>query len=253
MNNKLFFTGIILSLLIISSCGKRGGKTVIPPSNLPVEEQEKIRSVLRDTSYMEKADRILFAKQYGKEGVPFMIERIMEIYKMGSDWKYPRLYLIADNLILSLGDIGDNRALPALKLWLTDTKYRVFRGIAAYALGKLRNPEAIEPLWKVWEEEKEYLKKGDDEGPWPFAGHHPSGCYVHGVLEKVGQALFELNEKKIVGELIEVAKLSYGQWSSGYMKILWTLTKVTGQPLSESTSQIQYWERWWEENKIRYQ
>ena len=103
------------------------------------------------------------------------------------------------------------------------------------------------------QEEKGYLEEGDDEGPWPFAGYHPSGCYVHGVLGEVGKALFKLGEKKIVGELIEAAEMSYERWSSGYTRILGALTEITGEPLSESTCEIQYWQKWWEENKSKYQ
>lgn len=230
LKNEGFSIGIIVFLLILTGCGKGQKPNIIPESNLPAGEQEKIRNVLHDMNYMQKADRLLFARKYGKEGVPFMIERVMEIYKMGSDWKHQREYIIAENLILSLGEIGDTRALPALKLWLTDKKYRVFRNEAAYALGELESVEAIESLWEIWEEEKGYLENGDDEGPWPFAGYHPSGCYVHAVLSEVGKALFKLGEKRVVKELIEVANMSRKRWSSGYTRILWTLTEITGKP-----------------------
>jgi hypothetical protein len=246
--------GIVLFLLIVDGCGKGSKENdIVPRSSLPPEKQEKIRSALRDVNYMAKAARSLFANEYGKEGVPFMIERIMEIYETGPDWEHPELYSIAGNLIFSLGEIGDARALPALKLWLIDENYRVFRSEAAYALGELGNAQATLPLWKVWEEERGYLEKGDDEGPWPFAGYHPSGCYVHGVLAEVSKALFKLGEKKIVGELIEVAEMSRGRWTGGYWRLLAALRAISGEPLSESTDEIEYWQKWWQENKSEYQ
>ena len=251
---KALIIGIVLFLLIVGGCGKsQREKDTIPESSLAPEKQEKIRRVLRDVSYMAKAARKLFAKEYGKDGVPFMIERILEIYETGPDWKHPQLYSIAGNLIFSLGEIGDERALPALKLWLTDKKYRVFRTETAYALGELGNSEAIQPLWEVWKEEKGYLEKDDDEGPWPFAGYHPSSGYVHGVLAEVGKALFKLGEKSIVGELIEAAEMSRERWTGGYWRLLEALTEISGEPLSQSTDEIGYWQKWWQENKPKYQ
>ena len=246
-NTLVWFT--ILFLLITGGCGKR--QNIVPKSNLPAAEQEEIRSLLQDVDYMDKAARLLFAKKYEKKGVPFMIERIMEIYKLGSDWKHQRLYAQAENLIYSLGEIKDSRALPALKLWLIDEKYRVFRDEAAYAVGELGNPEAIEFLWNVWEEEKGYLEKGDDKGPWPFAGYHPAGGYVHAMLRDIAQALFKLGEKKVAGELVKVAKISSGRWSSGYMRIDDALTEISGG--SGLFHSIDYWEKWWQRNKSKYQ
>ncbi len=200
-------------VVFMVGCGQRQ-EDIIPESNLPTEKQQEIRKVLQEVNYKEA--RYKLKREYGEDAVPFMIERVIQIYKKGSDWKYPELYSVASNLILSLGEIGDRRATAALKLWLTDRKYRVFRAEAAYALGELGDSAMIEPLLKIWQEEKGYLENGDDEGPWPFAGYHPSGCYVHHVLGEIGQSLFKLDEKSIVGELIEVAKISYNRWSSGY-------------------------------------
>ncbi|MBN1446269.1 MAG: HEAT repeat domain-containing protein [Candidatus Omnitrophica bacterium] len=247
------FAAVILSILIFGGCGRNKEQNIIPESELPASEQEQIRQVLRDNNYMKDSARDTFAEKYGAEGIPFMIERILEIYDLGSDFNYPAEYSIASNLILSLGEIGDNRVFPALKLWLTDKKYRVFRQCAAYSLGELGNPEASGPLRKIWEEEKGYLEKGDDEGPWPFGGYHPSGGYVHGVMGAAGTALFKLGEKSIVGNLIEIARISEDRWSSGTMKILRTLRELTGQSGLAATSRVQYWENWWNKNKQYYQ
>jgi len=51
----------------------------------------------------------------------------------------------------------------------------------------------------------------------------------------------------------EVAEMSWQRWSSGYIRILWALTEITGEPLSESTGEIEYWQKWWEGNKSKYQ
>jgi hypothetical protein len=248
-----FLALIFFAILFLSGCGKKQEQNIIPESTLPDSKQEEIRQLLKDTDYMKGAARHKFAEKYGADGVPFMIERVVEIYKLGSDFNHPTEYAIAGNLILSLGEIGNVSALPALKLWLTDKKYRVFRGDAAYSLGTCGSPEAIEPLREIWEEEKGYLKDGDDEGPWPFSGYHPSGGYVHGVMGAIGTSLFKLGEKKIVGELIEIARMSEGRWSGGTMKILRTLREITGQSGLATTSQVEYWEKWWANNKHLYQ
>ncbi len=67
LKSKGINIGIIAFLLIMAGCGKGQKPNIIPESNLPSEEQEKIRDTLHDMNYMEKADRLLFAKKYGKE------------------------------------------------------------------------------------------------------------------------------------------------------------------------------------------
>jgi hypothetical protein len=249
--NRLFVV-TLLSFSLIAGCGKKQEQNIIPESSLPDSQKEEIRLALRDTDYMKESARQTFADQYGAEGVPFMIERIMEIYNLGSDFNHPTEYSIAGNLILSLGEIGDESALPALKLWLTDKKYRVFRPNAAHSLGSLGKPEAVAILREIWEEEKGYLKEGDDEGPWPFHGYHPSGGYVHGVMGEIGTALFRLGERQVVGELIEIARMSEGEWSAGTMEILRALRNITGVTGLAATSQVSYWENWWSKNKHLY-
>ncbi|MBN1872417.1 MAG: HEAT repeat domain-containing protein [Candidatus Omnitrophica bacterium] len=238
----------------VSGCSSRGGeRDVVPKSLLPSDKQDEMRQILADTDYMRKAARYRFGEKYGEEAVPFMIEKVFETYELGSDWKHPALYSIACNLILSLGEMGDERVFAALQMWLVDKKYRVFRSSAAYALGELGDEDAIDDLWRIWREEKSYLYKGDDEGPWPFFGYHPSGCYVHRVLSEVGEALYKLGEARVVGEIIEVAELSREKgWSSGYKNMIWTLRKIGGMDLSESSYDIQYWIDWWGKNRSKY-
>ena len=244
-------------MLVLSASGcslsERRERDIVPRSLLPPEKQQEIRGLLADTDYMRKAARYRFAEKYGGEAVPFMIEKVLETYELGSDWKNPELYAIASNLILSLGEIGDDRVYLALETWLVDKKYRVFRASAAYALGELGDKDAVDDLWRIWREERSYLDKGDNEGPWPFMGYHPSGCYVHSVLSEVGEALYKLGEEHVIGELIEVARLSDGMgWRSGYKNMIWTLRKIMGMDLSEESYNIQYWIDWWENNKSRY-
>jgi len=247
-----FLTLTFFSLLLFAGCGRKEKKNLIPESNLPAEEQEEIRDFISNNEHMKNAARYKFAEKTGSEGIPFMIERIMEIYNMGSDWNYPEEYAIASNLILSLGEMDDASVLPALKLWLTDKKYRVFRPDAVHALGALGNPGAMEPLRNVWDEEKGYLDNGDDQGPWPFSGQHPSGGYVHGVMSEIGIALFKLGDKKAIGDLIEIARLSEDRWSSGTTKILQALRKITGESGLAKTSRVEFWEEWWKRNKENY-
>jgi hypothetical protein len=251
--NSKFYAAIVLSILVFAGCGRKQEQNIIPESNLPASEQEQIRQSLQDTEYMKDAARRAFAEKHGADGIPFMIERIMEIYNLGSDFNHPTEYSIATNLIVSLGEIGDNSAFPALRLWLTDNKYRVFRPYAAHALGLLGKYEAIEPLKEIWEAETGYLKNGDDKGPWPFAGYSPSGGYVHVVMGEIGTALFKLGEKNIVGELIEIARISEDRWWGGTMKILKALREITGESGLAKTSSVQYWENWWRQNKHQYE
>jgi HEAT repeat protein len=241
-----------VSAFLLSGCGKKQEEDIIPESDLSSGEKEEIRTLLKDTNYMMETSRSVFAQKYGSEGMPFMIERVMEIYAMGPDTAHPKEYSIASNLIMSLGDIGDKKALPALKLWLEDKKYRVFRRDSAHALGNLGNKDAAGLLKKIWDEEKSYLEQGDDEGPWPFAGYHPSGGYVHGIMGEIGKALFKLGEKSIIKELIEIAKISENRWTAGTMKIFGALRDITGETGLMATSSVQYWEKWWEENKGSY-
>ena len=247
----IVFMSVVSLFFLASGCGVVAGKGVIPKSDLPAAKQEELRQALRKIDYSQARH---FAQRYGKDAIPFMIERVMEIYKMGSDYNRAEEYSAATNLILSLGDKRDSAALPAFTLWVTGKKYRVFRPTAATALGALGDKEAIATLWKVWKEEKGYLMKGDDKGPWPFAGYRPSGGYVHAVLCATAEALYKLGERRVMGELVKVAELSEGRWRSGFSKTTKTLCDITGQSFfSESASSVDYWRRWWNANKGAYQ
>jgi len=249
---KVICAALVVGSIYAAGCSaERDTRNLIPESRLPEARKAEIKEALRDDGYMRKAARYKFAERFGSDGVPFMIERVMEIYELGSDWKNPHLYSVATNLIISLGEIGDERAVPALTAWLAEPEYRVFRISAAYALGEMGDKSQTAELWKIWEEEFSYLEKGDDEGPWPFIGYHPSGCYVHRVLAETGEALYKLGEERVVADMIEAARLSRGRWTSGYNQILWTLAKMTGEGISEETYELEFWQAWWNNRKRR--
>ena len=109
---------LIAILLAFALTGCAGGNKIVPRSKLTPQKQKEIREFIRNADY--RAARDSTREVYGSDAVPFMIERVIEIYNLGPDFKYPQEYSIANNLILSLGDIGDTSAMPALELWLTE-------------------------------------------------------------------------------------------------------------------------------------
>ena len=78
----VIFICVTSFFLLASGCGM-GGAGVIPKSDLPAAKQEQLRETLRKTGYSQARH---FAQRHGKKAIPFMIERVMEIYKMGSDY-----------------------------------------------------------------------------------------------------------------------------------------------------------------------
>ena len=240
---------IIMTLFIflLPGCAKME-MNIIPKSELSKNKQQEILEYLQKINYKQARKEI--KTKYGRKAIPFMIERIMDIYSLGSDFKYPEEYSAASNMILSLGEIRDKSVIPALTLWLTNKKFRVFRGSASYAVGKLGDSSMIDSLKKTWDEEIGYLKKGDDQGPWPFAGYRPSRGYVQSMLSEIGCALYELGDKRIVGELIKAARMSQGGSKSGYSRISSALSKISGERGMFYT--IEDWEQWWKNNSRKY-
>lgn len=245
----LILAALAAGFLIFSDSGRETSLDDIVPNNaLPEERRAEIRRELLD---IQNSARDVVRK-FGKDATPLIIERVEETYRKGSDWEYQDLYAQAENLIISLGEMGDERAEKALEMWVSEEKYRVFRDEAARALGKLGDKSAIDSLWKAWEEEKGYLLEGDDQGPWPFSGYHPSGGYVHSMLEDIAKSLHQLGENEVIAELIEVGKLSEGRWEAGYTSIVNALSDISGQDMRPEMLEMDYWEDWWAKNKSRY-
>lgn len=230
----------VLVVLFQTSCTKKQ-MNIIPRSELAQSKQQEIRKYLKKINYNQARKEV--KTKYGKKAVPFMIERIMDIYSLGPDYKYPEEYSVASNLILSLGEMKDKSVIPAFTLWLSDKKYRVFRGNVSHAIGELGDSCMIEILREAWDEEMGYLEKGDDQGPWPFSGYRPTRGYVQSMLSYIGIVLYQLGDKNIVGELMKAARMPQGGAKSGYSKISSALTEISGE--RGMFYAIEDWEQWW--------
>lgn len=179
----LFFLAIFI--IAVVGCDVAVERSLIPKRELSSQQENVIRQAIA------KNDRAKL-RQIGKPAVPLILERIFEIYN-SKPWRQDPIWADAANLVILLGDIGDERAVPALTHMLVDIKYRVFRGDAAYSLGNIGDKRSIEPLWTAFKQEKSYLEKGDRKGPdygWGVAGN-----YTEQMLGHIGMALEKLGEK----------------------------------------------------------
>lgn len=177
----------LLAIFVIAvvGCGVGVESKLIPKQELSPQKVDIIKEAIA------KNDRSKL-RQIGKPAVPLILERVFEIYNSRPSRRDP-VWCDACNLILLLGEIRDNRGVPALNHIVVDVKYRTFRGDAAYALGKIRDKRSIEPLWTAFKQEKSYLEKGDRRGPdygWGLAGN-----YTEQMLAHIGMALERLGEK----------------------------------------------------------
>ena len=86
------FVGVVFILLLVTGCGVTGEENVIPKSDLPAAKQEQIRQTLHKIDYSQARD---FAQRYGKDSIPFIIERVMKVYDI--TWT-PEAYLAFHNV-----------------------------------------------------------------------------------------------------------------------------------------------------------
>lgn len=175
---------IVAILCFVIGCGQRE-VDLIPRQRLSPAEENNIRQAIGEVNFAK-------LKQIGNKAVPMIIERIFEIYNSKPHRQDP-VWCDACNLILLLGKIGDERAVPALEYLLVEKRYRTFRGEAAHSLAMIGDKSAVGSLWRVFKEEKGYLKQGDRRGPdmgWGLAGN-----YTSLVLEEIGLALQKLGEE----------------------------------------------------------
>ena len=181
---QFLFIIIIAFMLITAGCEAPLQSDLIPKQELSSEKEKVIKEAIAAN------DRAKLLR-IGKPATPMIIERIFEIYN-SKPWRQDPIWADACNLVILLGQIKDNRAVPALNYMLVEEKYRVFRGYAAHSLGNIGDRRAIEPLWKVFREENGYLKAGDRKGPdygWGVAGNYT--CLM---LEHIGIALEKFGE-----------------------------------------------------------
>lgn len=179
----LFF--LVIFVLAVAGCDVNTQGNLIPKQELS-PQQEKI---IREAIARNDRDKL---RRIGKSAVPMVLERIFEIYN-SKPWRQDPVWADAANLVILLGTIGDERAVPALSHMVTDIKYRVFRNDAAYALGNIGDKRAIEPLWIAFNQEMGYWKAGDRKGPdygWGVASN-----YTVRMLHYIGAALEKLGEK----------------------------------------------------------
>lgn len=179
----LFF--LVIFVIAIIGCDVAIESSLIPGQELSPQQEKIIKQAIA------RNDRAKL-RQIGKPAVPMILERIFEIYN-SKPWRQDPIWADACNLILLLGDIRDERAVPALNHILVEVKYRTFRGSAAHALGKIHDKRSIEPLWTAFKQEKGYLEKGDRKGPdygWGVANN-----YTEQMLGHIGMALEKLGEK----------------------------------------------------------
>ncbi len=183
--SKFRLSVLIICLVFVLGCGITAESRFIPRQELSPEREKAIKQAIAAN------DRAAL-RRIGKPAAPMILERVFEIYN-SKPWRQDPVWADAANLIILLSKIRDTRAVPALNYILAEVKYRVFRGDAAYALGHIGDKRAIEPLWKVFKEEKGYLAAGDRKGPdygWGVAGN-----YTERMLEEIGMALERLGER----------------------------------------------------------
>ena len=177
---------IVIALVIeVTGCEVGVERSLIPKQELSPQQEKAIKEAIA------KNDRDSL-RRIGKPAAPMILERIFEVYN-SKPWRQDPIWADAANLVLLLGDIRDERSVPALNHILLNLKYRIFRGDAAYALGKIRDKRSIEPLRKAFNQEMGYYKSGDRKGPdygWGVAGNYT----VH-MLRYIGTALESLGEK----------------------------------------------------------
>jgi hypothetical protein len=101
-------------------------------------------------------------------------------------------------------------------------KDSVVRGIAAEALGKLKDPRAVEPLIGALKDEDWYVRKS------------------------AAEALGELRDPRAVEPLIKALKDKDRNVRASAAN---ALQKITGQNFGENPEK---WQKWWEKNKRRF-
>ena len=266
LKNKVFNIGIAVLLVIMAGCtAKQSMKGLVPDSKAAPEREAEIRKIL-DSAKFDTADQwndytLKIRPQVvkmGKDATPFVIEKIIEILEAGPVQKgMTKSYRGPDVLMYTLGDIKDSRALPILEYWVSEEKWRILRGNVAEALGDIGDPQAVDILWKVWNKEIGYLGKGDTRGPGASFGYHFTSGQVYAELAIIGQSLYQLGEKKAVGELIQLIKehpetvtSTSARDTIGYFYIDSALRKIIG--VSGLGKPKGYWLEWWEENKHEY-
>ncbi|GAG30936.1 unnamed protein product, partial [marine sediment metagenome] len=144
---------LILLIFCLSGCGSPTSK-LIPKQKLDPALEKEITQAIKEVNHNK-------LRKFGKPVTPLILGRVFEI---GDDHSLSRdVKVSADgcNLIIDLRYINDKRAIPALIYLLEKKKYRTFRPTVAWVLGRIGDEKAVVALWKVFEEEKGYLDKGD--------------------------------------------------------------------------------------------
>lgn len=177
---------ILIALVVFMvGCSLPGPTNLIPKQDLDPRLEKEITQAIKEVNHNK-------LRKFGKPATPLILERVFEIGDDRSLSRDVRVSADGCNLIIDLRYINDKRAIPALIYLLEKKKYRTFRPTVAWVLGRIGDEKAVVALWKVFEEEKGYLDKGDAEGPdmgWGLASD-----YTYQVLLEVGMSLRRLGE-----------------------------------------------------------
>jgi len=152
----------------------------------------------------------------------------------------------------ALGELKDPRAVEPLIEALKDENRRV-RAETAEALGKLKDPRAVEPLIEALKDKDSVVrgiaaealgKLKDPRAVEPLIGALKDEDWY--VRKSAAEALGELRDPRAVEPLIKALKDKDRNVRASAAN---ALQKITGQNFGENPEK---WQKWWEKNKRRF-
>jgi len=184
LRKKVWALGIVF-IFCLMGCDALQQATLIPQQKLTSEQKEQITNAIASRNHSS-------LRSIGKPAVPMIIKAILDIANDPNKSRSVTVSSDACNFIHDLGAIRDPRALPALSSILKDVKKRTFHPSVALALGQIGDKKAVEALRISFEREKGFIAKGDGKGPdygWGLASD-----FAYQVAQNAGTALRRLGE-----------------------------------------------------------